>query len=85
MTDLEIISRSLNDLANIKVPVELTEEIAIPLYNVSNRLKLLYNAIIENVQKQKEAAANAQVAEEVTKSESDFLNGEVPENVEQSV
>ena len=70
MTDLEILSRSLNELANIKVPVEFTEEIALPIYNVSNRLKLLYNAIIANIQKQKEAEeAAAKAAVETPEEE----------------
>lgn len=63
MTDLEILSRSLNEIDSIEVPVQYTEKIALPLCNVSNLLKLLYNAIVDNMKKQQEAAA-AQAAQE---------------------
>ena len=54
MTDLEILKQAYETLDNLNVPVSLTEQIAIPVANTSNRLKALYKAVVEAIENKKE-------------------------------
>lgn len=54
MTDIEILTNSINTLNNISVPVPYTEQIAIPMYNVASMLTVLLKAIQEKVNEQKQ-------------------------------
>ena len=54
MTDIEILTSSINTLNKISVPVPYTEQIAIPMYNVTSMLTALLNAIQEKVNEQKQ-------------------------------
>lgn len=76
MTDLEILESCINEANNISVPTMYTETIALPIANISNKLKLLRQAILIQVQKAKEAAetgtavpAEVQVGQEETAPE----------------
>lgn len=75
MSDIEILESVITDLNGISVPVNLTEQIGIPLYNANNKLKALYNAVIR--QAREDAAEKAKETEE-TEDKPD-------ETVEQSV
>ena len=56
MTDLEILTSCINEADNIQVPTKYAETIALPIANISNKLKILHRAITIHVQKAKEAA-----------------------------
>ena len=59
MTDLEILRKVINDLEGISVPVNLTQQISVPLLNAANQLKQLHNAICDAIEKQKKESAEA--------------------------
>lgn len=45
MTDIEILEDAINTLGRMTIPVELAEQITIPVYNVRNNLIMLLDAI----------------------------------------
>ena len=57
MSDLEILKEAYETLDNLEIPVKYTEKLSIPIVNTSNRLKVLYKAVMEAVQKKNEAPA----------------------------
>ena len=73
MSDIDILKMAIENLERISVPVQYTEQIAIPMYNSTEMLKKLYGAIIETIKK------NAEANKEEPKE------AEENENVEQSV
>lgn len=55
MSDLEILKEAYETLDNLEIPAKYTEKLSIPIVNTSNRLKMLYKAVVEAVQKKNEA------------------------------
>ena len=56
MTDLEILTNCINELARINVPMGLIEQVGIPVYNVRQELIGLANRIIEKSNKTEKKA-----------------------------
>lgn len=56
MTDLEILTNCINELARINVPMGLIEQVGIPVYNVRQELIGLANSIIEKSNKTEKEA-----------------------------
>lgn len=52
MTDMEILASVINDIGRISVPIDYAEQIAAPLVSASNRLKQLYNDLLDRAQQQ---------------------------------
>ena len=52
MNELELLKKCIGILDGIRVPTALTQEIAVPIIQVSTDLKALHNAIVETVKKQ---------------------------------
>ena len=65
MTDLEVLRTVINQMDNISVPVQLTEQIGIPLYNSSNMLKNLYRSVVARIQEEEKNKAEAEPEEEM--------------------
>ena len=62
MTDIEMLNNCINELARISVPVVLTEQIGIPVYNVRQDLIRLANSVIESTKrKEKESKEVEQI------------------------
>ena len=53
MSELELLRKTIGILDNIRVPTALTQEVAVPIVQVSEDLKALYNAILETMERQK--------------------------------
>lgn len=54
MTDLEILASCIEEADHIQVPTRYVESIALPIANISSKLKVLYRAILANSEKAKE-------------------------------
>lgn len=64
MTDMEILESVINDIGRICVPVDYAEQIAAPLVNISNRLKMLHDELINrSMQQPQEAPAEEEETE----------------------
>lgn len=87
MTDLEVLRKVIKDLEEINVPVNLTQQISVPLLNASNQLKQLHNAICDAIEKQKREAEKAEETPAEPEEPREEIVEEEPENetVEQSV
>lgn len=82
MSDLEVLSTVINRLDNISVPVQLTEQISLPLINANNLLKQLYAAILEQIPK-KDAKQEAASDEEEIQIDGIEATNELPEGAEE--
>ena len=54
MTNLEIVTNCINELARINIPAGLIEQVGIPVYNVRQDLIGLANSMIEKENKKDE-------------------------------
>ena len=61
MSDLEILKEAYETLDNLEIPAKYTEKLSIPIVNTSNRLKVLYKAVMEAVQKKNETPAEPEM------------------------
>lgn len=82
MSDLEVLSTVINRLDSISVPVQLTEQISLPLINANNMLKQLYKSIVEAIQK-KDAEQEAASDEEEIQIDGIEATNELPEGAEE--
>ena len=74
MTDIDILARCINALGRINVPIDYTDQIAVPIKNVRMDLITLYEAISE-IRKKKEQeneSVTAKVEEPPTADDSGF-------------
>ena len=55
MSDIELIHKCVTDLDSISVPIGLLQQIGVPIQNVRNNLAMLYNGILDNIEKQQKA------------------------------
>lgn len=69
MSDLEILKEAYETLDNLEIPAKYTEKLSIPIVNTSNRLKMLYKAVMEAVQKKKDEAPAESEAEPAPEAE----------------
>ena len=75
MTDIEILTNCINELARINVPMGLIEQVGIPVYNVRQELINLANNIIEKAnQAEKEVKTENHEVKDKS-SEEDNQNG----------
>lgn len=51
MTDIEILTNCINEMARINIPAGLIEQIGLPIYNIREELINLANSIIEKANK----------------------------------
>jgi hypothetical protein len=63
MTIVELLNASINTLEGIKVPVSLTDEVAMPIRNVSFALRGLHDALAKKDAKEKTEEPNEQEVE----------------------
>jgi hypothetical protein len=66
MTDIEILTNCINEMARINIPAGLIEQIGLPIYNIRQELINLANNIIEKANK----------AEKISKEENDDIKTE---------
>lgn len=52
MTDIEILTNCINEMARINIPAGLIEQIGLPIYNIREELINLANSIIEKANKE---------------------------------
>ena len=64
MSDIEVLKLVIDHLDHIQVPVQYTQQIAIPIDNASNILKQLYDAVIKAAEEKQEAEKKEPVVEE---------------------
>jgi hypothetical protein len=63
MTIVELLNASINTLEGIKVPVSLTDEVAMPIRNVAFALRGLHDALTKKDAKEKTEEPNEQEVE----------------------
>ena len=63
MTIVELLNASINTLEGIKVPVSLTDEVAMPIRNVAFALRGLHDAMAKKDAKEKTEEPNEQEVE----------------------
>ena len=63
MTIVELLNASINTLEGIKVPVSLTDEVAMPIRNVAFALRGLHDALSQKDAKEKTEEPNEQEVE----------------------
>lgn len=49
MTDLELLESSIKQLGLVEIPISLFEKVGLPIYNVRQRLAVLYKSISASV------------------------------------
>lgn len=64
MTDIEILEQSIRTLDNIMVPSIFTKSIAIPIAQVSENLRALYDAIVKKAKENQNGSKPEEVKEE---------------------
>lgn len=64
MTDIEILEQSIRTLDNIMVPSIFTKSIAIPIAQVSENLRALYEAIVKKAKENQNGSKPEEVKEE---------------------
>lgn len=69
MSDIELLKQAFETLDNLDIPVKYLERLAIPIANVSNRLKILYNAVVEAMKKAENPEEPEAVPELIPESE----------------
>lgn len=52
MTDIEILTNCINEMARINIPAGLIEQIGLPIYSIRQELINLANSIIEKSNKE---------------------------------
>lgn len=77
MTDIEILEDAITTLGRMTIPVELAEQITIPIYNVRSNLILLLDAIHKKLDEEPVISAPQIVeADEVPLEEDEEIPGE---------
>lgn len=77
MTDIEILEDAINTLGRMTIPVELAEQITIPVYNVRNNLIMLLDAIHKKLEEEPVISAPQVVeADEVPLEEDEEIPGD---------
>lgn len=77
MTDIEILEDAITTLGRMTIPVELAEQITIPIYNVRNNLILLLDAIHKKLDEEPVISAPQIVeADEVPLEEDEEIPGD---------
>jgi len=64
MTDIEILEQSIRTLDNIMVPSIFTKSIAIPIAQVSENLRALYEAIVKKAKENQNGSKPEEAKEE---------------------
>ena len=64
MTDIEILEQSIRTLDNIMVPSIFTKSIAIPIAQVSENLRALYDAIVKRAKEENQNRSKPEEAKE---------------------
>ena len=66
MTDLEVLKEAYETLENLDIPVKYLERLGIPIANTSLRLRALYQAVTEALEKRKEEIPAEESTTEIT-------------------
>lgn len=82
MSDLEVLRNSIAQLDGISVPVALTEQVAIPIAQVSSALKSLHNAIVEAAKKRDQVVKETEIPNHPVADDGEPVLELVPEESE---
>ena len=82
MSDIEVLGNSIAQLDGISVPVALTEQVAIPIAQVSSALKSLHNAIVEAAKKRDQVVRETEIPNHPVADEGEPVLELVPEEGE---
>lgn len=86
MTDIEILEQSIRTLDNIMVPSIFTKSIAIPIAQVSENLRALYEAIVKKAKENQNGSKPEEVKEENQDMDFEIVDAEasntIPEGAE---
>ena len=62
-SDVQVLEDAINTLGNLRIPVDQTMELALPINRVRSNLIAIVQVILENQEKAQQAASQAQEGE----------------------